>query len=219
MEATAPRVSTEIRIKPPAVSAAGLKHALSNLALAACFFLVALPSAQRYQTGIANMVWVVGAMIMGVLSLVRVPPRDSMVNIRAFGAIGGMLIFPSFMRPDAPATGILSSAGLVLEVSGVVLSQVARLWMGRSFGFLPANRGIVSRGPFSIVRHPIYLGWLILMIGYACSYPTIRNWFFVVVSWPFLAWRISLEEEVLNADPEYRAYESRVHFKLVPHVY
>jgi len=219
MGVSAPSVRAEIQVKPPAVSVEGLKHAASNLTLAVSFFLVALPNARRYQTGIANIVWVVGAVIMGVLSLARVPPRDAMVNIRAFGAIAGMLVFPSFMRPDAPAAGILASAGLGLEVAGVVLSQVARLCMGRSFGFLPANRGIVSRGPFSLVRHPIYLGWVILMIGYACSYPAIGNFLFVLASWPFLAWRISLEEEVLRPDPEYRAYASRVQFKLVPHVY
>ena len=32
--------------------------------------------------------------------------------------------------------------------------------LGRSFGLVPANRGIVARGPYLLVRHPIYAGYL-----------------------------------------------------------
>ena len=38
--------------------------------------------------------------------------------------------------------------------------------LGRSFGVAPANRGIVVRGPYSFVRHPIYTGYLITHTGF-----------------------------------------------------
>ena len=70
---------------------------------------------------------------------------------------------------------------LILELLGVTLTQVARIYMGRSFGILPANRGIVSNGPFRWVRHPIYLGWLVLSIGYAMFYVNDRNVILIAV--------------------------------------
>src|ERR1019366_4953103 len=96
--------------------------------------------------------------------------------------------------------------------------QVARVYMGRSFGVLPANRGIVSKGPFRWVRHPIYFGWLILSIGYAMSCPNDRNIILIATTFPFMVWRIGQEEVHLSADPAYRRYMDRVRYRLWPGV-
>src|SRR5258707_2829744 len=153
---------------------------------------------------------------MAVMSFARFAPRSVTMNLRTIAASGGMLILPCFMRPTNLSTGALATTGLIFELFGVVLTQVARVYMGRSFGVLPANRGIVSRGPFRSVRHPIYFGWLILSIGYVLSYPTVRNVLLLAVTLPFLVWRIEQEESHLNEDPEYRNYERRVRFRLWP---
>ena len=218
LDATAGLASAPLTLKPPVITSAGLRHALANVLLAASFFVAALPSANQSQIGLANAVWIVGAIIMGVFSLVRVPPKTAMVTVPAIAASAGMLVIPCLMRPVAPSAGLLALAGIALEVVGVVLSQVARIYMGRSFGILPANRGVVSKGPFSIVRHPIYLGWLILTIGFACSYPSGRNVILIVASMPFLVWRIEMEEGLLALDSSYRAYQDRVRFRLWPGV-
>ncbi len=101
----------------------------------------------------------------------------------------------------------------------MALSQVARVYMGRSFGILPGNRGIVSKGPFRIVRHPIYLGWVLLTLGYLLAYPSWINFAIVLATFPFMMWRIVLEEELLSEDPEYRDYLARVHFRMLPWLY
>jgi protein-S-isoprenylcysteine O-methyltransferase Ste14 len=88
--------------------------------------------------------------------------------------------------------------------------------MGRSFGVLPANRGIVLKGPFSYVRHPVYLGWLVLSTGFAMCNPSWRNILIIVATLPFMVWRIDQEESHLKAYPEYRAYMDRVRFRLWP---
>ena len=166
--------------------------------------------------GVANIVWLSGAAIMGILSFVRTPPRSTMVNAWTVAATAGMLILPCLMRPSGKSADGLAFAGLMLEFFGIALTQIARVYMGRSFGILPANRGVVSRGPFSIVRHPIYIGWLVLSIGYAMSYPSARNVVLIVMTLPFMVWRIEQEERHLHEDPEYRSYESRVRYRLVP---
>ena len=205
----------------PRVTFAGLRRALGDCVLAGSFLLAMLPAARALSftlAGAANAVWLTGAAIMAIMSFARFAPRTSAVNWRTLAATGGMLILPVFMRPTATSTGALATTGLIFELFGVVLTQVARVYMGRSFGILPANRGIVSKGPFRSVRHPIYFGWLILSLGYAMSFASERNIFLIAMTLPFMVWRIGQEEVHLSADPEYLQYMKQVRYRLWPGV-
>jgi protein-S-isoprenylcysteine O-methyltransferase Ste14 len=218
MDAVAAPIRAPISI-PQRITIAGLRHALGDCLLAASFLLATLPGARELKfslTGAANMVWLTGAAIMAVMTFARFAPRSATVNLRTIAASGGMLILPCFMRPTNLSIGALATTGLILELFGVVMTQVARVYMGRSFGILPANRGIVAKGPFRWVRHPIYFGWLILSIGYAMSYATDRNVMLIVATLPFMVWRIDQEEAHLSADPEYLRYMDRVRYRLLP---
>jgi protein-S-isoprenylcysteine O-methyltransferase Ste14 len=203
------------------VTFAGLRRALGDCVLAGSFLLAMLPAARALSftlAGAANVVWLTGAAIMAVMSFARFVPRTSAVNWRTLAATGGMLILPVFMRPTAMSAGALATTGLIFELFGVVLTQVARVYMGRSFGILPANRGIVSKGPFRSVRHPIYFGWLILSLGYAMSFASERNILLIAMTLPFMVWRIGQEEVHLSADPEYLHYMKQVRYRLWPGV-
>ncbi len=218
MEAIADRLAPA-KIDHRLVTGSGLRVAAGNCLLAASFFIAMIPAARALTwnvAGLANLVWLCGAAIMAILSFVRTAPRSTMVNMWTVAATGGMLVLPCLMRPIAPSAGLLALGGVVLELLGIALTQVARVYMGRSFGILPANRGVVSQGPFSWVRHPIYFGWIALSIGYAMSYPSARNVLLIVVTLPFMVWRIEQEERHLRDDPEYCSYERRVRYRLVP---
>jgi len=220
MEAVVVRSSAPVAAIPR-VTFAGLRRALGDCVLAGSFLLAMLPAARALSftlAGAANAVWLTGAAIMAIMSFARFAPRTSAVNWRTLAATGGMLILPVFMRPTAMATGVLPTTGLIFELFGVVLTQVARVYMGRSFGILPANRGIVSKGPFRSVRHPIYFGWLMLSLGYAMSFASERNILLIAMTLPFMVWRIGQEEVHLSADPEYLRYMKRVRYRLWPGV-
>ncbi len=220
MEAVAVRTPAPVA-DVPRVTVAGLRHALGDCVLAVSFLLAMLPAARALSftlAGAANLVWLTGAAIMAIMSFARFAPRTSAVNWRTLAATGGMLVLPCFMRPTAMSTGALATTGLIFELFGVVLTQVARVYMGRSFGILPANRGIVSRGPFRSVRHPIYFGWLILSLGYAMSFASERNILLIAMTLPFMVWRIGQEEVHLSADPEYLHYMKQVRYRLWPGV-
>ena len=47
-----------------------------------------------------------------------------------------------------------------------------KLTLGRSFGLMPANRGVVSSGIYRFVRHPIYAGYLITHVAFLAAHPT-----------------------------------------------
>ncbi len=217
-------VTAPVPIRPATIAsatlpvAARLREVGGNLVLAALFLIAALPNARHFDNDLANATWVAGAFVMAAFSLVRFPPREVAADAGALIATGAMLVLPCLMRPGARSTGLVGVAAVGIELAGVIISQAGRIWMGRRFGLLPANRGIVATGPFRIVRHPIYLGWLLLTGGYAMAFPTWRNFAIGAATAPFMMWRIVLEERVLSRDPEYRAYRASVRWRLVPGV-
>jgi len=153
---------------------------------------------------------------MGLISLFRFPPRAAMMNSKAFVTTLVVFLLPAVVRPASASVGIVASIAIGMEVCGLLLSEVARIYMGRSFGILPGNRGIVTKGPFRIVRHPVYAGWFLLAIGYFLAYPRWINVLIVSIASLFMIWRILLEEQLLLDDPEYREYAERVRFRLIP---
>ena len=48
------------------------------------------------------------------------------------------------------------------QLTGLLVED-GKLSLGRSFGLMPANRGVVSTGMYRLVRHPIYLGYLVTL--------------------------------------------------------
>jgi len=203
--------------REPIFTRAGLANAASNICLAMVFFGALLPGVgNNYGTDAAGIIWTAGAALMGVFSLVRLPPKSVVINVHTIAATAGMMLIPMLIRPSVPSVGVLHDAGLAVELVGVGFTQLARIYLGRSFGLLPANRGIVCSGPFRLMRHPIYLGWLLLTVGFAMIYPSARNALTIFVLLPFMMWRITQEEELLSEDGEYRAYMARVPYRLLP---
>ncbi len=116
----------------------------------------------------------------------------------------------ALMRDDA--TALLSIAGLCLVIAG-------KLALGRSFGLLPASRGTVTVGPYLLMRHPIYTGYLITHVAFLTAHPTVLNLAVLILADGALVVRALIEERMLKRDERYRAYCSRVGWHLVPGVF
>jgi protein-S-isoprenylcysteine O-methyltransferase Ste14 len=201
------------------ITRAELRHLVSNLGVAVLFFLTLFPTNRDYGSSLANWIWLSGAALMGLLVLIRIPPRAAMITPSTLLATSVSVVVPALMRPAHPSHGLLAEAAIVIELFGVVLSQVSRIYLGRRFALLPADRGVVTGGPYRFVRHPIYAGWLILSIGYVMAFPTIRNGLVVIATLPFILVRISQEETLLGDDPDFRSYLARIHWRLIPGLY
>jgi protein-S-isoprenylcysteine O-methyltransferase Ste14 len=117
---------------------------------------------------------------------------------------------PAFL-PDA-ATALISAVGLCFVIAG-------KFSLGRSFGLVPANRGIVESGPYLLVRHPIYTGYLVTHLAFLAAHPRPLNLAIVAIADSALVMRALLEERVLGLDARYRSYCSRVAWHLVPRVF
>ena len=74
-------------------------------------------------------------------------------------------------------------------------------------------------GPFAIVRHPIYLGWVLMV--FATPLMTTSRLLFAVVSTLYLIAAIPFEERsILEAFPEkYGAYQKQMRWRLIPFVW
>jgi len=122
-------------------------------------------------------------------------------------------------RPHALAFHV---AGASLVAIGLIVVAWARLELGRSFTVLPRPREggeLVTRGPFRVVRHPVYLGATLLFVGLSLLY----SWPSLILSGALgLLWaaKARVEERYLVARfPEYEEYRRRVRRRLVPFVY
>jgi protein-S-isoprenylcysteine O-methyltransferase Ste14 len=136
------------------------------------------------------------------------------VIVTAISAVGPLLVRTS------PGAGLLPD--LVTTVaSGIGLSIVisAKLALGRSFGIVPANRGVVMAGLYNVVRHPIYAGYLITHISFAVAHPLVWNAVILGLTDVALIVRALREEEVLRADRTYEDYCRRVAWHVLPGVF
>jgi Flp pilus assembly pilin Flp len=92
----------------------------------------------------------------------------------------------------------------------------AALALGRCFGVLPEARGLVTHGPYSLVRHPLYLGEFAAVAGLLIASPSARNLAAGVVFTIAQFTRMGLEERALTREfPEYADYAARTP-RLVP---
>lgn len=106
-----------------------------------------------------------------------------------------------------------------LQLAGLLVALASLGTLGRSFGIVAANRGIKTGGPYRLVRHPTYLGYLISYLGYVAENPSAANVALLVLSTTFQLVRIGEEERLLSADPAYESYRRSVRFRLVPLLY
>lgn len=148
--------------------------------------------------------------------------RPAKVMTRRWGdwllAFGGTFV-PVLLRPGGAHPGWGFQAGLVLQIIGLVICISSFVALGRSFGFAAGDRGLVQRGPYSIVRHPIYAGYLFLQFGYVLQSLSLRNIVVVLVAMACNAGRAVVEDRVLATNPAHADYRRRVRWRLVPGVW
>lgn len=126
---------------------------------------------------------------------------------------------PLLVRPASSAALVPDAVTLVISAVGLSFSMMGKLSLGRSFGLAPANRGVVSAGLYRLVRHPIYLGYLITHIGFVIANPVAWNLEILMAGDTALLLRALREERTLAEDQTYREYMQRVRWHVVPGVF
>jgi protein-S-isoprenylcysteine O-methyltransferase Ste14 len=154
-----------------------------------------------------------------VMTVLRRRPQVVDRSPRTAIVTGISLLGPSLVRaagghaamPET-LTAVVSSMGLLIVIAG-------KFTLGRSFGIVPANRGVVSAGPYTFVRHPIYAGYLLTHVAFVCANATAWNALVLIMSDTALVIRSRHEERLLAGDTSYQSYCRRVPWHLVPGLY
>ena len=191
---------------------------IGKAAIVALFTMMAVRLGMDFlETGrMTGLLLVASEALVVVLTVFR---RDALVvdrRIRARARTAIALMGPPLVRPAHVAP--LASEAITVGVSaiGLLIVIAGKMSLGRSFGLMPANRGIVSSGLYRLVRHPIYLGYLITHVAYVAANPTLWNLAVLLTADIGLMARAVCEEGTLARDPEYVAYQSRVRWRVVP---
>ncbi len=122
-------------------------------------------------------------------------------NLAAFG-----LFFPALFIFSGSANGftalLLASLGSLLAVAGAALVFRSRAELGPAWSFVPKagqETGLVTTGPYRLVRHPIYLGLALLAMGGALAFSSWPAFLIVLCGIvPTFAWRAGTEEKLLR---------------------
>ena len=126
---------------------------------------------------------------------------------------------PPLLQPAHVAALLPQSWTVAASAVGLAIVIAGKITLGRSFGLMPANRGVVSSGVYRIVRHPIYLGYLITHVAFLLATPSAWNIAALLAADAALLARAVCEEQTLAQDERYRAYQQTVRWRVCPGIF
>lgn len=151
------------------------------------------------------------------------PLQKAIISV-AFLSMGATIVVSAldfrFGWSSVPAA--ISVAGDVLVALGLGIAMLTTIQNGYAAANITVEAGqqVVSTGLYAIVRHPMYFGNVVLMIGIPLALGSYWGLLFVIPGLAVLATRILDEEKVLTQElVGYRDYAQRVHYRLVPYVW
>ena len=138
-------------------------------------------------------------------------------------ALIAAVILAGFMPPDWPgeARQVRTVVGVVLIGVGGAFALRAGRELGRALTPFPKPKptGLVTSGPFTVVRHPIYLGFLGVFVGYGLLTGVLALALAAVLAVLWVG-KTRVEERLLaDVYSDYSAYCGRVRWRIVPYVY
>jgi protein-S-isoprenylcysteine O-methyltransferase Ste14 len=165
-----------------------------------------------------DLLMLVGEALVVVLTCLRRPTQiiDRRLVVRLVTSVS--LLSPLLVGPTDNQALLSEMAAASLACLGLGIVVGGKLSLGWSFGLLPANRGVMERGLYRIVRHPIYLGYLMTHIPFLAAHPSGWNAAVLLVGDAALIVRALYEEETLGRDPQYVRYCRTVKWRLMPGV-
>ena len=154
-----------------------------------------------------------------LLAMIRKPAKEVSLRPQDWLLAFGASFLPLFLAPGAGTALGPAWVGLLLQASSFVAQLGAKIFLFRNFGITPALRGVAVKGPYAIVRHPLYSAYFVGQLGFLYAFPTLWNAALLGVWSIAQVLRIFAEERVLSQSPVYRAYAAHVRWRLVPGVF
>jgi protein-S-isoprenylcysteine O-methyltransferase Ste14 len=151
-------------------------------------------------------------------------PLQKVIIAVAFVSVVSMIVVSAldFRFGWSAVPAAVSVLGLVLVAAGLTVAMLVTIQNGYAAANITVETGqqLASTGWYGFVRHPMYFGNVILMVGVPLALGSYWGLLSLLVGLAVLALRINDEEAMLKQDlAGYREYIDKVHYRLVPYVW
>jgi len=199
-----------------AISRQGLGVAAGNMLLALTYVLFLASHLQGFAATprLSLICLVVAESLCLIFALIRTDPNATWHSWSTWATTLAGTFMPLLLRPTGAPDDLL--AGQAIQVAGLLLQIAALGALNRSFGLLPAHRGVKTDGLYRAVRHPLYMAYALAGIGYVVNNFDLHNLAVLVVGTGFQVLRILNEETFLLRYPDYADYARRTRWRLLP---
>jgi protein-S-isoprenylcysteine O-methyltransferase Ste14 len=151
-------------------------------------------------------------------------PLQKIIISVAFVSLGAMIVVSvlDFRFGWSTVPAAVSVVGDVLVATGLGIAMLVVIQNSYAAANVKVESGqeLVSTGFYGLVRHPMYFGNVIMMVGAPLALGSYWGLVFVIPGLVVLAIRIRDEEQVLGQElAGYHEYTQKVHYRLVPYVW
>lgn len=183
------------------------------------FFLTRMLQNFLATYNIGNLLMLVTESILVGFILCRRRANNLSLRWSDWGLAFGATSLPLLVHPQSMGPQFWDSFAVSLTFVGLSIQVISKLTLGRRFGVVAANRGLCMSGPYRIVRHPIYMGYLFSHVGFLLLNPTLWNLALYLCVYSLKIPRILAEERLLGEDAEYQKYKGIVRYRLIPGIF
>jgi protein-S-isoprenylcysteine O-methyltransferase Ste14 len=121
-------------------------------------------------------------------------------------------VLTNYLCP-VPWYPVCLATGLFLNLVGFCIAIWASIWLGRSFAIFIEVKKVVTDGAYRYMRHPIYFGYIFLLLGFALANFNLIYFIVLPIHIALVVYRAQLEEKRLaESSVEYREYQKRTGF-------
>jgi protein-S-isoprenylcysteine O-methyltransferase Ste14 len=165
---------------------------------------------------LTNLLLLISEMLVVALTVLRRTAATVDRSMRARLLTTMSLLGPPLVQPGHVNPMLGQAITVTASVAGLAIVIAGKLTLGRSFGLMPANRGVVCTGIYRLVRHPIYMGYLITHVAFLFANPSAWNVSVLMIGDTALLLRAICEEQTLARDTRYREYQQLVRWRVCP---
>ncbi|MCW7540100.1 hypothetical protein OOT46_19890 [Aquabacterium sp. A7-Y] len=150
----------------------------------------------------------------------RRPPRRTTTDLRfwllAFVPTYGTFGPAFFAQPGVPLVSLWISNAVA--GAALLLGVTSRLTLGRNISIVPAQRNLVTTGPYAYIRHPIYTTVFLTYLSLNLQMFSVVNLLMTSTLIVLFMVKSLIEEAFLKKDTDYVTYMQKVRYRWVPFV-
>jgi protein-S-isoprenylcysteine O-methyltransferase Ste14 len=130
-------------------------------------------------------------------------------------AVGGTFLPLVAFRPAPPSSASIVEIGMLVQLFGLMGMIWSVFSLGTSLGIAPADRGLVTSGPYRRVRHPMYAFELLFCLGYWLAN---LSWLNGAAWLALVALQVTRAHREEQAIAGYDAYATQVRWRFIPYI-